>query len=119
MFETVREILKVFDKHSLWDEGVELIGSWCFLLYQKHHGAQNYPFRTQDIDFLITVPYRGKKNINLIEELEKLGFRFSFNHDGSIYLWNSELKYDFHILSILPKSIFQKPQKIDYKVFIC
>lgn len=95
MLAAVKEILRVFDKHSLWDEGVELIGSWCFQLYQKHFGVKYYPFKTQDIDFLIPYPFRGGKNVNLIGELEKLGYRFSFHHDGNGYLWNSEIKIEF------------------------
>lgn len=95
MLDSIWGILKVFDKHSLWDDGVELIGSWCFQLYQKHFGVKSYPFRTQDIDFLIPIPFLSKKNVNLIEELEKLGYKFSFHHDGNGYLWNSEIKIEF------------------------
>jgi len=50
----------VFERHGLWDEGVELIGSWCFYLYQRHLGVKAYPFKTQDIDFLLPYPYRGR-----------------------------------------------------------
>ncbi len=99
MLETIKRIFEVFEKNNLWNEGIELIGSWCFILYQKHFNAKFYPLRTQDIDFLIPIPYKGQKYINLIEELEKLGFSHSFNSSGSIYLWNSELKIEF----IVPK----------------
>jgi|SRR3989339_856174 len=95
MFEIIYKILKVFEENNLWNEGVELIGSWCFSLYQKHLGAKFYPLKTQDIDFLIPLPFKGNKHINLILELERLGFKHSFNSDGSIYLWNSELKIEF------------------------
>lgn len=95
MIEIIKNILKVFDKHHLWDKGVELIGSWCFLFYQRHLGAKAYPFRTQDIDFLIPTPYRGKDYIDLLGELEKLGFEHSFKPNGSVYLWNAELKIEF------------------------
>jgi hypothetical protein len=37
MFEIIQRILKVFADNGLFDEGVELIGSWCFSLYQRHH----------------------------------------------------------------------------------
>ncbi len=70
MIENVARILKVFSENNLFDEGVELIGSWCFQLYQKHLGAPQFPLRTQDIDFLIPNPYRGKENKNFIEQLE-------------------------------------------------
>jgi len=39
MIKIVRDILKIIEDNRLWDEGVELIGSWCFLLYQKHFGV--------------------------------------------------------------------------------
>ena len=86
MINLAVKILKVFEKYSLWDNGVELIGSWCFIFYQEHFGAKFYPLRTQDIDFLIPVPYKGKEDIDLVHELEKLGFQYSFTQSGSIYL---------------------------------
>ena len=95
MIEIVREILKVFSDNNLFNEGVELIGSWCFKLYQKHLGVKSFPLRTPDIDFLIPVPFYGKERLNFLEQLEKLGFKTDFNRDGSIYLWNSELKIEF------------------------
>ncbi len=95
MVEIVREILKVFSDNNLFNEGVELIGSWCFKLYQKHLGVKSFPLRTPDIDFLIPDPFYGKERLNFLEQLEKLGFKTDFNRDGSIYLWNSELKIEF------------------------
>jgi len=91
----IREILKIFADSGLFDEGVELIGSWCFQLYQKHLGAKNFPLVTQDIDFLIPNPFRGKEHPDFIKKLGDLGFRHDFKHDGSLYLWNAELKIEF------------------------
>lgn len=95
MIKPVKRILKVFDDNNLFDEGVELIGSWCFQLYQRHLGAKSFPLRTQDIDFLIPNPFQGKDHLNFIRQLEDLGFSCDFNRDGSIYLWNAELKIEF------------------------
>ncbi len=95
MVKLIDQILKVFSDNHLFDEGVELIGSWCFQLYQKHLGAKSFPLRTQDIDFLIPNPFRGKEHSDFIEQLEKLGFSHDFKRDGSIYLWNAELKIEF------------------------
>ncbi|MFH1359815.1 MAG: GSU2403 family nucleotidyltransferase fold protein [Candidatus Omnitrophota bacterium] len=95
MIKVIREILKVFYDNGLFDEGVELIGSWCFQLYQKHLGAQSFPLITQDIDFLIPNPFRGKNHSGFIDQLENLGFNVDFKSDGSIYLWNAELKIEF------------------------
>lgn len=97
MIALVRKIFEVFERHKLWDEGVELIGSWCFHLYQRHLGVKPYPLRTQDIDFLLPYPYRGRVHVDLIKELEALGFRHDFRPDGSIYLWNAELRIEFMI----------------------
>lgn len=97
MIEPIRRILRVFDRHGLWESGVELIGSWCFYLYQRHLGVRPYPLKTQDIDFLLPYPYRGRAKINLVEELEGLGFRHDFRPDGSLYLWNAELRIEFMV----------------------
>ena len=95
MVELIRKILKIFADNNLFNEGVELIGSWCFQLYQKHLGAKNFPLVTQDVDFLIPNPFRGKEHPGFIKELENLGFRYAFQQDGSLYLWNAELKIEF------------------------
>lgn len=95
MIETIKIILKTFADNNLFNEGVELIGSWCFQLYQKHLGAKSFPLRTQDIDFLIPNPYKGKKHLGFIKQLEELGFKCDFKRDGSLYLWNAELKIEF------------------------
>ena len=97
MIALVRKILEVFECHHLWDEGVELIGSWCFHLYQRHLDVKPYPLKTQDIDFLLPYPYHGHVHVDLIKELEALGFRHDFRPDGSIYLWNAELRIEFMI----------------------
>lgn len=95
MVESIRKILQVFVDNNLFEEGVELIGSWCFKLYQKHLGVRNFPLTTPDIDFLIPNPYHGREHTDFIEKLEKLGFEADFKRDGSIYLWNEELKIEF------------------------
>jgi hypothetical protein len=95
MIQLIDQILKVFADHGLFDEGVELIGSWCFHLYQKHLGAKPFPLRTQDIDFLIPNPFRGKFHKDFVESLEKIGFHRDFKNDGSLFLWNAELKIEF------------------------
>jgi len=95
MIKIVKDILKVFHDNELWNEGVELIGSWCFELYQKHCNVEKYPLKTVDIDFLIPFPYKGKNKIDLIDKLENIGFRTGFNNDGSFYLRNAEIKIEF------------------------
>lgn len=99
MIKAIQGVLTVFEKFSLWDEGIELIGSWCFYFYQRHYGVKEYPLRTQDVDFLIPIPYKGKQNIRIVDELQKLGFKRSFDSSGCVFLWNSEIKIEF----IVPK----------------
>ena len=95
MIVIVKKILRVFEENHLWERGIELIGSWCFILYQKHFGVKPYPLRTVDIDFLIPLPYRSKEKIDLIGLLEPLGFKAGFNSDGSMYLWSADLRIEF------------------------
>lgn len=93
--KTVTQIVKIFHDNKLFENGVELIGSWCFVLYQKKLGVEPYPFVTQDIDFLISNPYKGKVKVDIVDQLEKLGFKYSFNSDGSIFLWSADFKIEF------------------------
>ena len=95
MLDSVQQILKVFEKNNLFNEGVELIGSWSFLLYQKYLGVPQFPLRTQDIDFLIPNPFTGKLHEEFINQLMELGFQKDFRRDGSLFLYNAELLIEF------------------------
>jgi len=91
----IKRILKVFEKHGLFEEGVLLIGSWCFQLYQKHLEVPAFPLLTQDVDFLIPNPFKGEMHRDFIDDLKALGFMTEHRRDGSLYLWNTELKIEF------------------------
>jgi hypothetical protein len=91
----VQKILKVFEQNNLFEEGVELIGRWSFLLYQKHLGVPEFPLRTQDIDFLIPYPFKGKTHEKFIDQLLDLGFQYEFRRSGTLYLYNAELMIEF------------------------
>lgn len=95
MINLVKNILGVFAKHGLFDEGVTLIGSRCFQLYQKHFQVEKFPLQTQDIDFLIPNPFKGKDHKEFVEDLVKEGFTVDHHADGSLYLWNADLKIEF------------------------
>jgi hypothetical protein len=95
VLEIIEEILKVFAKNGLFDEGIELIGSWSFLVYQKYLGARSLPFVTQDVDFLIPNPFYGREHPDLVEQLESLGFRHDFRSDGSVFLWKADFVIEF------------------------
>jgi hypothetical protein len=90
---TITDILAAFTKEGLWESGLEIIGSWCFLLYQKYLPIETYPLRTQDIDILVPLPYRGRKH-DLPFILKQLGFVENFNPDGSTYFTGSGLKVE-------------------------
>jgi hypothetical protein len=78
----------------MWDSGFEIIGSWCFLLYQRLLGIEKYPLKTQDLDILIPLPYRGK-SFDFNDFFKNLGFSESFNPDGSIFFSGHKMKVEF------------------------
>ena len=95
MVNLFQQILEVFDKLGLWDDGVELIGSWSFLLYQRHCGVPPYPLRTQDVDFLVPRIYPRKEAVDLAGSLAPLGFRVDFAPHGAITFIHPDLKIEF------------------------
>ncbi|MDD2680191.1 MAG: GSU2403 family nucleotidyltransferase fold protein [Candidatus Omnitrophica bacterium] len=95
MIDSIRKILKVFADNNLFEDGVELIGSWCFKLYQNHLGVEKFPLTSLDVDFLIPIPFHGKEHSGFIKQLEDLGFEADFKRDGSLFLWNADLKIEF------------------------
>ena len=95
MASIVDKILKVFSENGLFDEGVELIGSWCFYYYQLYLGVKKYPLRTPDIDFCLPYPYKGEKKVGFIKKLEEIGFKVDYNKDESMYLYHPEIKVEF------------------------
>ena len=111
MLEIIAGILNVFAKNGLFEEGVELIGSWSFLIYQKYLGARSLPFVTHDVDFLIPNPFRGREHPELVQQLELLGFRHDFRNDGSVFLW----KADFAIEFLTPEKGSGSGEPINFK----
>ncbi|MHB8094849.1 MAG: GSU2403 family nucleotidyltransferase fold protein, partial [Candidatus Aminicenantales bacterium] len=92
--EPLRSILRTLTKEGLWESGLEIIGSWCFLLYQKHLPMERYPLKTEDLDVLIPLPFRGK-SFDLGGYLKGLGFRQDFQADGSMSFSGNMMKVDF------------------------
>lgn len=88
-------LLAEFEDAGLWRDGVELIGSWSFLLYQRHLGVRKFPVRTQDVDFLLPRPYPKRALIDIGARLQKLGFRSASASDGSTYFLHPDLKLEF------------------------
>jgi hypothetical protein len=88
------DIVTVFDAEKLWECGLELIGSWCFKVYQSNCGVEYYPERTLDVYFAVALPYTGPRK-DIGELLQKLGFSQKFHHDGTIKYVSAELEVKF------------------------
>jgi len=87
-------ILRKLTEKRLWDAGLEIIGSWCFLLYQKHLPMKKYPMRTEDLDILVPWPFKGKP-FDLGAYLQRLGFSQHFHPDGSMFFTGNRMKVEF------------------------
>jgi hypothetical protein len=92
--EPLLAILRKLTEKGLWDAGLEIIGSWCFLLYQRHLPMKRYPMRTVDLDILVPWPYRGKP-FDLAAYLQRLGFSQNFHPDGSMFFTGNRMKVEF------------------------
>ena len=67
------KLMAAFEAAGLWDQGLMLIGSWCFNVYVQAFGVAFYPLRTMDFDFALKIPYRGDKT-DVDALLRELGF---------------------------------------------
>lgn len=95
MSPVLAELFAALDHEGLWDLGLELIGSWCFKVYQNYCGVEFYPFRTLDVDLAVRLPYKGEKK-DVGEILKTLGFQERFNAaDGSITYHHGEISVEF------------------------
>lgn len=91
----VKELFQLMDKEGLWVECLELIGSWCFKIYQNHFGVEYYPERTIDVDFAVSIPYTGSP-VKIGAKLQELGFQEEINRfDESIVYRSGEIKVEF------------------------
>ncbi|MEW5911465.1 MAG: GSU2403 family nucleotidyltransferase fold protein [Thermodesulfobacteriota bacterium] len=92
---TLKKLIAALDREGLWDAGMELVGSWCFKVYQNYLGVEFFPFRTVDIDLAVRLPYEGgKKDVGAL--LKSLGFEERFNvADGTISYHGGEFMVEF------------------------
>jgi hypothetical protein len=88
---TVDEIVKAFSQ-----SGIEtvLMGSYVLPVIKEDLGFHLPTIRTQDVDFLVKAPYRGKA-ITIDSILRTLGFTKGFNRDGSTYFSNGMFRVEF------------------------
>jgi len=88
---TADEIMKLFFQHGI---KTVLIGSYCLPVMKDELGLNLPTIKTQDIDFLVNVPYRGKE-VDIETILRAFGFARGFNPDGSSYFTNGVFKVEF------------------------
>jgi hypothetical protein len=79
----LKRIFEEFDRLGLWEAGLELVGSWCFKVFQYHLGVEFYPLRTLDIDIAIPAFYEGPE-ADLGEVLKNIGFEQDFRPNGAM-----------------------------------
>jgi hypothetical protein len=92
--EPLRKLLAEMERLGFFEAGIELIGSYCFKVYQSHFGVEWFPLRTLDIDFAVPIPYKGPP-ADLEAVLKELGFRQEFCTDGTIFFEGNGLKIEF------------------------
>ena len=93
----IKLVFQLMESEGLWDEGLQLIGSWCFKFYQNYVGVEYYPERTIDVDFAIKIPYQGRP-AKIGKKLVELGFQEDRNTtDGSIVYLGGDIKVEFLI----------------------
>jgi hypothetical protein len=92
--EPLRKLLAAMERLGFFEAGIELIGSYCFKVYQSHFGVEWFPLRTIDIDFAVPIPYKGPP-VDLEAVFRELGFRQEFCTDGTIFFEGNGLKIEF------------------------
>ncbi len=92
--EPLLAIMRALTRHKLWEAGFEIIGSWCFLLYQKHLPMERYPLKTDDLDIFVPRPFKWRA-LDFRGLLQGLGFSQQFNPDGSTYFTGHKMKVEF------------------------
>lgn len=94
MFEIILERLQ---KLGVLDK-VIVIGSWAAFLYRNYFLSSAYGFapKTTDVDFLVPLPCKIDKPIDLPEELKDLNYIVQFSgQKGYIKLGHPELSLEF------------------------
>lgn len=80
---SLRTLFECFEQNGLWDEGLQIIGSWCFIIYQNNFGVEYYPERTLDVDMAVKIPYKGKP-IDLSRILKGMGFDEQYDYQSGV-----------------------------------
>ncbi|MBU4312550.1 MAG: nucleotidyltransferase domain-containing protein [Candidatus Omnitrophica bacterium] len=93
------EVLRRFNKEGILD-GLILIGSWCLYFYKDYFKETPYidiaALKTRDIDFLVPIPSKIRKSVDVPELLKDLGFVTDFKgQKGYIKLDHPDLILEF------------------------
>lgn len=91
------KVLKSLDQEGVLSDLV-LIGSWGAYFYKNYFKKQGYDYalRTRDMDFLISLPLKVKKEVDIPRVLEKLGFLKDFvGSKGYVRFIHTELFVEF------------------------
>ncbi|MHC4122914.1 MAG: GSU2403 family nucleotidyltransferase fold protein [Planctomycetota bacterium] len=93
------EVLRRFNKTGILD-GLILIGSWCLYFYKDYFKKTPYiditALKTRDMDFLVPIPPKIRKSVDVPELLKDLGFVTDFKGSkGYIKLDHPDLILEF------------------------
>jgi hypothetical protein len=95
-YDLCLEVLKRLHDTGVLDN-IILIGSWCLYFYKNNvlPASFSYTLRTRDIDFLVPIPTKLKKKVDVPELLEDLGFVEDFVGPGYLRLGHPDLIVEF------------------------
>ena len=98
-YELCLEILRRFHSAGIL-KNIIIIGSWCIYFYKYYFTDQAYidlsTVKTRDIDFLVPIPVKTDKKVNVPNLLKDLGFVIDFKSSkGYIKLDHPALIIEF------------------------
>jgi len=95
-YDLCLEVLRRINKVGVLNK-IIIIGSWCIYFYKSYFSDVDYSssIRTRDIDFLVPIPTKFRKKVDIPELLKDLGFIVDFHSKGYIRLNHPELIIEF------------------------
>lgn len=96
-YDICLKVLRRMEKQGILKD-ILLIGSWCVYFYDDYFTGLNYTpsIRTRDVDFLVPLPLKIKRKVDIPDLLKDLGFVIDFlGTKGYIRLQHPELIVEF------------------------
>ena len=96
-YKLCMEVLRRFDKEGIL-KNLILIGSWSIYFYKAYFDSKTYPtfIKTRDMDFLVPIPAKFSKKVDIFEIVKDLGFLEVFRGSkGYIRLEHPDLFVEF------------------------